>query len=310
MMPDPLLTVRPARPADAAAWLALRTAAAADPASLDPAMEIDLFQALSPAILANRLIGWRGAHAVAACTLHPLGTVTALLDFVVAPDAAAGDAPAFVAQVVQVVWAWGAELITVEFPAAYSPIFTGAGFHQNTRTRMRRSLVGYTPRPVHLPPGIFLRHPRPADEDAVTLLAYRNYADTVDREMVSISREQAASTIGPMFQSAYSRFAPECSFLAEDAQGQLVADILLGAMGEPEERLIWVLDISLAPVWRGRGLGTALMSSAIAAAQAHGYAEIGLIVTCGNAPAQALYRAFGFAEYGDLMYEAWLRLRG
>lgn len=308
-MPDPL-TVRPARPADAAAWVALRSAVVSDPAALDPELEHDYFLALSPAMLAHRLIGWRGDRAVAACTLHPLGAVTALLDFVVAPDAVTRDGPAFVAGVVARLRDEGTALITVEFPAAYSPLFTGAGFHQNTRTRMKRPLAGDPPRPAHLPPGIFLRHPRPADEDAVTLLAFRNYADTVDREMVSSSREQAASTIGPMFQSAYSRFAPNCSFLAEDAQGQLVADILLGAMGEPEERLIWVLDISLAPVWRGRGLGTALMSSAIAAAQAHGYAEIGLIVTCGNAPAQALYRAFGFAEYGDLMYEAWLRLRG
>jgi ribosomal protein S18 acetylase RimI-like enzyme len=307
-VPAPLI-VRPARREDAAAWLALRTATAIDPAALDPELEIDQFRYMSAWMLANRLIGWRGDRAVACCTLHPLGMVTALLDFMVAPDAQAAYGPAFVAQVVAAVRERGAALITVEFPAVYSLLFTSAGFQQNTRTRMRRALADYTPRPIHIPTGIFLRHPRPDDEDAVTLLAYRNYADTPDREMVSSSREQAASTIGPMFQSAYSRFAPDCSFLAEDAQGQLVGDILLGEMEEAGQRLIWVLDISLSPDWRGRGLGSALMGSAFLAAIAQGYTAIGLIVTCGNTPALALYHAFGFQEYGDLMYEAWLRLR-
>jgi ribosomal protein S18 acetylase RimI-like enzyme len=301
------LIVRPARLEDAEAWVAVRMAAAAEPAALDHAWEVEQFQFQPPDLLANRLIGWRGARAVATCTLHPLGTVIALLDFGLTPAALETAGPAFVEAVVAAVRRRGATLITVEFPAAYSPLLTGAGFRQNTRTRMRSALGAYVPRPIHLPTGIFLRHPRPEDEAAVTLLAYRNYADTVDREMVSSSREQAASTISPMFQSAYSRFLFAGSFLAEDAQGQLVADILLGEMGEPEERLVWVLDISLASDWRGRGLGKALMGSAFNATQAHGYTEIGLIVTCGNEPAQALYHSFGFREYGDLMYEAWLR---
>jgi ribosomal protein S18 acetylase RimI-like enzyme len=301
------LLVRPARPEDAEAWVAVRLAVAAEPEALDRAWEVEQFQFQPPDLLANRLIGWRGAQAVATCTLHPLGTVIALLDFGLTPAALDTAGPAFVQAVVTEVRRRGAGLITVEFPAAYSPLLTGAGFRQNTRTRMRRALGDYVPRAIHLPTGIFLRHPRPEDEVAVTLLAYRNYADTIDREMVSSSREQAASTIGPMFQSAYSRFSFDGSFLAEDAQGLLVADILLGEMGEPEERLVWVLDISLASDWRGRGLGKALMGSAFNAAQAQGYAEIGLIVTCGNEPAQALYHSFGFQEYGDLMYEAWLR---
>jgi ribosomal protein S18 acetylase RimI-like enzyme len=304
------LIVRPARREDAAAWAGLRAAVAPDSGALDRALEIEQFHLLPPDLLARRLIGWRGARSVAGCALHPLGTVTALLDFIIAPDALVTDGPAFVQAVVEHVRGQGTTMITVEYPAAYSPLFTGAGFHQNTRTRMKWALGDYTPRPVHLPPGIFLRHPRPDDEEAVTRLAYHNYADTVDREMVSSSHEQAASTIGPMFQSAYSRFAYDGSFLAEDAPGQLVADILLGAMGEPEERLIWVLDISLNSAWRGRGLGKVLMGSAFNAAHAQGYVEIGLIVTCGNAPALALYHSFGFAEYGDLMYEAWLRLPG
>jgi ribosomal protein S18 acetylase RimI-like enzyme len=303
------LIVRPAHREDAAAWVGLR-AAAADLDALDTALGIDQFGVLPPDGLARRPIGWRGARAVAGCALHPLGTVMALLDFIVAPDALTADGPAFIQAVVEHVRAQGATLITVEYPAAYSPLFTGAGFHQNTRTRMKRALGDYTPRPIQLPPGIVLRHPRPEDEAAVTRLAYHNYADTVDREMVSSSREQAASTIGPMFQSAYSRFSYDCSFLAEDAPEQVVADILLEVMGEPEERLIWVLDISLSSAWRGRGLGKALMGSAFNAAQSQGYVEIGLIVTCGNAPALALYHSFGFQEYGDLMYEAWLRLPG
>ncbi len=308
-MPESL-TVRSARAEDAEDWVALRVAAGGETAPLDPAGEIDQFQHLPPDVLSNTLIGWRGDQAVAGCVLHSLGAVTALLDFVVVADGLPADGPAFLRQVVDRMRATGAAIITVEYPVAYSPLFLGAGFQQNTRTRMKRPLADYTPRPVHLPTGIFLRHPRPDDEAAVTLLSYHNYADTVDREMASSSREQAASAIGPMFQSAYSRFAPECSFLAEDAQGQLVANILLGEMENPVERLIWVLDISLNTDWRGRGLGRALMGSAFNTAHAEGYTHIGLMVTLGNVPALALYHSFGLVEYGDLMYEAFLRLRG
>lgn len=308
-MPEPL-TVRPARADDAEAWVALHVAAGGEAAPTDLDWEIEQFQLMPPAELAHRLIGSQGDQAVAGCTLHPLGGATALVDFAVADAVLQEAGPAFVQQVVERVRAAGAAIITVEYPVAYSSLFLGAGFRQNTRTRMKRPLGDYTPRPVHLPTGIFLRHPRPDDEAAAALLAYHNYADTVDREMASSSREQAASTIGPMFHSAYSRFAPECSFLAEDAQGQLVANILLGEMEKAGERLIWVLDISLNTDWRGRGLGKALMGSAFNAAHAAGYTHIGLIVTCGNVPALALYHSFGFQEYGDLMYEAFLRLRG
>ena len=69
-----------------------------------------------------------------------------------------------------------------------------------------------------------------------------------------------------------------------------------------------MLDISVAPEWRGKGLGRALLKSSLNAACASGFERAGLIVTIGNDDARALYSSLGFQEHGELMFEGVLRL--
>jgi ribosomal-protein-alanine N-acetyltransferase len=65
------------------------------------------------------------------------------------------------------------------------------------------------------------------------------------------------------------------------------------AAGEAE-----ILALAVLPAARRRGLGTALMEAAMAAALAHGAAAMFLEVAEPNGAARALYRGLGFTEAG------------
>src|SRR6266436_8870933 len=60
------------------------------------------------------------------------------------------------------------------------------------------------------------------------------------------------------------------------------------------------LGMAVAPEWRGRGVGSALMAEAIAWARAHGVEKLALSVYPDNQRALALYAKFGFVEEGRL----------
>jgi RimJ/RimL family protein N-acetyltransferase len=54
----------------------------------------------------------------------------------------------------------------------------------------------------------------------------------------------------------------------------------------------------VAPAWRGRGVGSALVAAALDAARAKGAHKVTLQVWPHNGPARRLYRRFGFVEEG------------
>jgi ribosomal protein S18 acetylase RimI-like enzyme len=58
-----------------------------------------------------------------------------------------------------------------------------------------------------------------------------------------------------------------------------------------------IIDISLMPPWRGRGIGTALIGAVFAEAQAAGK-SVNISVEKFN-PAQRLYRRLGFREHAE-----------
>jgi ribosomal protein S18 acetylase RimI-like enzyme len=58
----------------------------------------------------------------------------------------------------------------------------------------------------------------------------------------------------------------------------------------------FIKDLVVAPLWRNRGIGSALLSTAITALQARGAEDVALKVKIYNGAAQRLYRQFGFAQ--------------
>ncbi|HET7713262.1 MAG TPA: GNAT family N-acetyltransferase, partial [Patescibacteria group bacterium] len=201
-------------------------------------------------------------------------------------------------------------ILTVEnFPASDSRMYIEAGFNVNTRTRMVASLAGYIPISVTPPEGVTLRPVMLSDEPLFARMAYEHYKGTVDAPMVSRSTAQAETVIRPIFHNEYALLEPSAARLALDRSGHPEGGILVAChTTDPGDRLAWVLDISIAERWRGRGLGKALMYTAFNAVYDLGFRRIGLMVTQSNDTAIRFYRSLGFESYGDTLYEAWIEL--
>ena len=59
-----------------------------------------------------------------------------------------------------------------------------------------------------------------------------------------------------------------------------------------------ITTVSVDPAWHRRGVGTLMLLDTARAAPAHGVRHLTLEVRVSNAPAQVLYRRFGFAPVG------------
>jgi ribosomal protein S18 acetylase RimI-like enzyme len=93
-----------------------------------------------------------------------------------------------------------------------------------------------------------------------------------------------------------------------DEQASIVAvhgDQVIGHLNAAREegpmtRHVATLGMAVAPEWRGRGVGSALMHEVIRWAKEVGVEKLALSVYPHNEAAMALYRKFGFKEEGRL----------
>lgn len=83
-------------------------------------------------------------------------------------------------------------------------------------------------------------------------------------------------------------------YAAMDRNRRIAGFALLRIVGEEAE----LMTIAVAPNWRGRGVGAALMRAAFADLMMSPVKHMFLEVETANAPAIALYRDFGFADVG------------
>jgi ribosomal protein S18 acetylase RimI-like enzyme len=92
-------------------------------------------------------------------------------------------------------------------------------------------------------------------------------------------------------------------FVAETESGERAGLLWFGesrnlVTGEIEG---WVYNVSVAPPFRGRGLGAQLMRHAERHAREQGYGQIGLMVAIHNDVARRLYAKSGFVESNIVM---------
>jgi RimJ/RimL family protein N-acetyltransferase len=89
---------------------------------------------------------------------------------------------------------------------------------------------------------------------------------------------------------------------AASIDGTIVAVAAEGLVGslhvEPNRHGVGELGMTVARPWRGRGIGSALLASAIEKARDEGLHKLSLEVFPHNHAAIALYRKFGFVEEG------------
>jgi putative acetyltransferase len=88
-------------------------------------------------------------------------------------------------------------------------------------------------------------------------------------------------------------------FLALDGD-RVIGEIGLEREDNPVTAHVATLGMMVAPEWRGRGVGSALMEAAIAWARRSGVEKLELSVYPDNDAARALYAKFGFREEGRL----------
>ena len=96
-------------------------------------------------------------------------------------------------------------------------------------------------------------------------------------------------------------------FLAIDGD-RVIGEIGLEREEHPVTTHVATLGMMVAPEWRGRGVGSALMEAAIAWARRSGVEKLELSVYPDNDAAHALYAKFGFREEGRLSGHSKMRV--
>ena len=134
--------------------------------------------------------------------------------------------------------------------------------------------------------------------------AWRTVFAGVASEGIWIGAEQAAPTesMRPGFAARVADPNRLCIVAdADGVVGSLHADFVLPGVLEPG---MW-----LAPEWRGRGLGAALVEHCLSWSSEHGVHKLMLEVWPHNVAAIALYEKFGFEREG-LLRRHWRRENG
>lgn len=103
------------------------------------------------------------------------------------------------------------------------------------------------------------------------------------------------------FRSSYDR---EAAHLLAFEGERLVGSLSIRRDDHPATRHVATLGMFVVADRRGRGIGAALMESALRWASDHGVERVELTVYPHNAGALALYRRFGFEQEGRLVRHA------
>jgi ribosomal protein S18 acetylase RimI-like enzyme len=140
-----------------------------------------------------------------------------------------------------------------------------------------------------------LRPVRPSDRDFLLALYGSTRADEL--ALVPWTDEQKAAFVAHQFDAQSAHYAQHYRGMTSDV---IVVD------GAPAGRLLvarWaeeirIVDVSLLPDFRGRGIGTGLLRELIAEAGKAGK-RLSIHVEVNN-PAMRLYRRLGFAPVGEV----------
>ena len=123
-------------------------------------------------------------------------------------------------------------------------------------------------------------------------------------ESVFLARYPDEFTFTPEEESAFIRRRLEDAsslFIGAFVDGMIVGlcDLSVAGSGYKTGHRA-SLSISIARQWQSKGIGSALLDTAIAQAMDMGYAQIELEVVSGNTKAKGLYRKYGFRRCGTI----------
>jgi GNAT superfamily N-acetyltransferase len=185
--------------------------------------------------------------------------------------------------------------------------FARAGFSGRARHYLMRPLDDA---PTAAPaPSFRLRTLRREDLPAAADLIYRSHQGTIDAALnltYSTPRLCRGFVDTLVLRAGCGRFDPEASLVAEGPKGPLgvlLASHLSRTNGH-------VCQVSVDPESQNRGLGTALVTLALAAFRRQGLRTASLSVTVANARAYRLYDRLGFRLKKAFAAHAWVRPPG
>lgn len=156
-----------------------------------------------------------------------------------------------------------------------------------------------TPPPFTLPAallsqGFALRPETEADTDFLMRL----YASTREEELAQApwSVAQKQEFVAGQFRAQrhhYRTYFGDAAFDVLEQNGEPAGRLYL----QVRQTQLHIMDITLMPPWRGRGIGTAMLQALQAAGRAH-RKGVGIMVEKYN-PAMRLYRRLGFVDLKD-----------
>ncbi len=148
---------------------------------------------------------------------------------------------------------------------------------------------------------------RPETDGDIPFLM-RLYASTREQELAPVpwTPEQKQAFLTSQFQAQrhhYRTYIGGCAFDVIEHRGQPAGRLYL----EARRTQLYIVDITLLPEWRGKGVGTVILEALQGAARASGKG-VGIMVEKFN-PAMRLYMRLGFtnvADHGVYLEMEWL----
>jgi ribosomal protein S18 acetylase RimI-like enzyme len=181
--------------------------------------------------------------------------------------------------------------------------FARAGFESRRRHYLVRPLDG----PVAVPKHAFkLRPVRRDDLAAAAQIIHRSHQGSLD---AALNLTYATPALCRSFvetlvlRAGCGRFDPEASLVAE-GRGGPVGVLLASQLSSNNGH---VCQVSVLADEQSRGLGTVLVTSALAAFRRQGLSSASLSVTIDNHRAYRLYRTLGFRLRKEFAAHAWVR---
>jgi RimJ/RimL family protein N-acetyltransferase len=144
------------------------------------------------------------------------------------------------------------------------------------------------------PPAFTIRPASPRDVRSFLDL-YRVVA--AEGRFIRTEEPRAAGIYRRLFRESVT---PNRARLFAVAGDRVIGEIGVEREDHPVTRHVASIGMMVAPDWRGRGVGSALIEAAIAWCRREGVEKIELSVYPDNAAGRALYTKFGFREEGRL----------
>lgn len=113
-------------------------------------------------------------------------------------------------------------------------------------------------------------------------------------DLLEILSIENASFPQPWPYDAFERFLEEPGFLVANRNGSITGYVVADVTHTFGPSLGHVKDLAVHPAHRGQGVGSALLSRALAVLGTHGANSVKLEVRQTNEGAKRLYRRFGF----------------